>query len=72
MSGVISKAQTLAEKASSVAIYGGAGMATLSVSEWCQIAGVIFAFFGLLYNVYHKEKMLKELKNKSVVSLKDD
>ena len=43
MSSVVSKAHALTEKASNVAMYGGAGMATVTISEWCQIIGVILA-----------------------------
>ena len=72
MSSVVSKANVLAEKASNVAMYGGAGLATVSISEWCQIIGVILAAAGFAYNIYHKEKVLKELRSKSTITIKED
>lgn len=72
MSFIASKAHAVAEKASNVAMYGGAGMATVTISEWCQIVGVILAIAGFLYNIYHKEQVLKEIKKKETITFKED
>ena len=69
---IINKAHAVAERASNVAMYGGAGLATITISEICQIAGVVLAALGFIYNIYHKEQVLKEIKKKDSITFKED
>lgn len=63
------------EKASAVAMYGGSLTAVvggLSLSDIGVIVGIVLGVAGFVYNIFHKERMLKELKNKEHITISED
>ena len=55
-------ATAVADKAASVATYGGAGSAIffgLTANEFGALCGVVIGFIGLIANIYFKQKHLE-------------
>ena len=54
------------------ATYAGSLLALFSVNEWCMVFGAAISALAFLYNVYYKERMLKMLRDKPEVTIKED
>ena len=59
------------EHVNSAAIYAGAIMAGISINDICAIIGVLLAIAGFLFNIWSKERMIKILREKNELTLKE-
>ena len=65
----------MTDRVASTVSYAGAGAAVLgglSLNEWFALGGFIVAVITFAYNVWYKERMLKELRQKSQITIKED
>lgn len=60
------------DHSTSAAIYASSLLALFSVNEWCMIVGAALSSLAFLYNIYYKERMLKMLKDKKDITIKED
>ena len=62
----------MTDKVASVASYIGGGVAVvggLGLNEVLAIGGFVIAILGFCYNIWYKERMLKELKKKDRITI---
>lgn len=65
----------MTDRVATVASYAAGGtaiVAGLSFNEWLALGGFIVALATFAYNVWYKERMLKELRQKSQITIKED
>ena len=63
------------ERASNVATYAGSATAIvggLGMNDLAACVGMVVAVLGFMYNVWHKERVLKELRSKNSITINED
>lgn len=65
----------MTDRVASTVSYLGAGAAVfggISFNEWLALGGFIVAVLTFCYNIWYKERMLKELRQKAQITIKED